>query len=84
MADPTLLKTIGRWECLVRDKPGVMGSRYAVTRQKDGEIEHVVEYVDQDPKAVMVTVTPRSMTSQGLTVLTIPLDVVEFVHGVDT
>ncbi len=81
MGDPILVQTIGRWECLEREEPGVMGTRYAITRQKNGEIEHAVEYVDQDPKAVMVTVTPRSMTSQGLTVLTIPLDVIGFVHG---
>jgi hypothetical protein len=81
MGDPTLVKTVGRWECLQRDKPDTMGTRYAVTRQKNGEIEHVVEYVDQNPQAVMVTATPRSMTSQGLTVLTIPLDVIAFVHG---
>lgn len=81
MGDAVLVKTVGRWECYTRKDTGVLGYRYAVTRTKEGGIEHVVEHVQQNPEAVMLTVTPRSMTAQGLTVLTVPLDVVNFVHG---
>ena len=82
MGDPTLVRTIGRWECLVREDPGLLGTRYAVTRDLSGEIEHVMEHVDQNPEAVMVTVT--ATTTHGLTVLTLPLDVVNFVHGLES